>query len=205
MRHLCLWPWFYLVNLRNSVLFFQYLYWKEKIFATEVFQRWERILESSLGWERFENDRAYAHEHEALLSAHYVLEEAACIAQYGQYFSHCVIWIHNFLPTDSPVDTDFSILKYVELHCLRLKSLAIYHPPNLSSSALTLSFKQYIAPLQNVLSSDSRVGLNFYRLLYSSVEAGTGVIDLLHFYHGHNILAKVKINTITLKNEKELP
>lgn len=191
-------PWHDLEDLINSLpdlvihKIFQFLYWKEKIYVTEIFPQWNRILDSSLGWDRFENDRGYAHSCGSLSSAHYVLEEVACIAQFGQYFSHCVIWIHNFLPTDSPVDTDFSILKYVELHCPNLKSLSIYHPPNLSSTALTLSFVQYVIPLQNILNSDSRVHLNLYRLLYSSVEASTGVIELLHFYQAHNLLRKVK-------------
>lgn len=171
---------------------FQYLYWKEKIFATEIFPGWHRVLDSSLGWERFENDRGYAHSCESLSCAHYVLEEVACIAQFGQHFSHCVIWIHNFLPTESPVDTDFSILKYVEIHCPNLKSLSIYHPPNLSSTALTLSFVQYVTPLQNIVNSENRVDLNLYRLLYSSVEASTGVVELLHFYQAHNLLRKVR-------------
>ncbi len=187
-----------LENLINSLpdlviqKIFQYLYWKEKIYVAEIFPGWYRILDSSLGWERFENDRGYAHGCESLSSAHYVFEEVACIAQFGQHFSHCIIWIHNFLPTDSPVDTDFSILKYIEIHCPNLKSLSIYHPPNLSSTALTLSFVQYILPLQNITNSENRVELNLYRLLYSSVEASTGVIELLHFYQAHNLLRKVR-------------
>lgn len=170
---------------------FEYLYWKEKIYATEVFPCWKRVLHSLLGWELFENDRGYAHCYEPLVSNHFVLEELACIAQYGQYFSRCIIWIHNFLPIDSPVDTDFSILRYISLHCTSIKSLSIYHPPNLSSSALTLSYIQYIAPLQNVLSSDRRVCLHMYRLLYSSVESSAGVLELLNFYSSHNILKKL--------------
>ena len=170
---------------------FQFLYWKEKIHSADAFPHWERVLDSSLGWERFENDRGYAHSCDSLMSNHYVLEEVACIAQYGQHFSHCIIWIHNFLPADSPVDTDFSILKYVELHCPRLKSLTVYHPPNLSSTALTLSYVQYVLPLQNILNTDNKLRLNLHRLLYTSVEASGGVLELLHFYQAHNLLRKV--------------
>ncbi|KAL8584513.1 hypothetical protein ACOMHN_016834 [Nucella lapillus] len=170
---------------------FRYLYWKEKIYAAEVFPHWERVLNSCLGWERFENDRGYAHGWDCLTSKHYVLEEVSCITQYGRYFSHCHVWIHNFLPMESPVDTDFSLLKYIELYCPRLKSLSIYHPPNLSSSALTLSYVQYVLPLQNIVTSENRVHLHLHRLLYTSVESSTGVVDLLHFYQTHNLLRKI--------------
>ena len=98
---------------------FKFLYWKEKILAVKAFPSWERILTSQLGWQFFENDRGYAHSYEPLISNHYVVEEMACIAQYGKFFGNCIIWIHNFLPIDSPVDTDFTILKYIEQHCLR--------------------------------------------------------------------------------------
>lgn len=172
---------------------FKYLYWKEKLLAVEAFPGWARILESSLGWDRFENDRSYAHCHEPLVSSHYVLEEVACIVQYGVYFSHCLIWIQNFLPTDNPGETDFALLGAVETHCPHLKSLTVYHPPNLSSSSICMSFNQYIQPLQNILNSENSVQLGLCRLLYSSVEANTGAVDLLHFYRVHNLLQKVTL------------
>ncbi|XP_025085261.1 uncharacterized protein LOC112558801 isoform X2 [Pomacea canaliculata] len=170
---------------------FQYLYWKEKIMAVEAFPAWSRILDSSLGWKHFENDRSYAHSFKALMSPNYLFEEITCIAQYGQFFIHGVIWLQKFLPTDNPEETDFALLGALETHCFRLKSLAIYHPPNLSSSSIILSFVPYIQPLQKMFSFSPSLKLSFYRLLYSSVEAHTGALDLLHFYLTHNVLQKV--------------
>nr|KAG5711640.1 hypothetical protein BaRGS_016822 [Batillaria attramentaria] len=56
-----------------------------------------------------------------------------------------------------------------------------------------MSYVQYIEPLQNILASEANVRLGLCRLLYSSVEANTGAVDLLYFYRVHNLLQKVTL------------
>ncbi|XP_025088680.1 uncharacterized protein LOC112560829 isoform X2 [Pomacea canaliculata] len=170
---------------------FQYLYWKEKIMAVEAFPAWSRILDSSFGWRHFENDRRYAQSFDALKSTNYLFEEITCIARYGQFFTHAVIWLRDWELIDNPEESDFALLGALETHCFRLKSLVIYHPPDLSSSFIIRSAVPYIQPLQRMLSFSPSLQVSLYRLLYFSEETRTGASKLLHFYHDHNVLHKV--------------
>ncbi|PVD21832.1 hypothetical protein C0Q70_17634 [Pomacea canaliculata] len=180
-----------ITNLPDIVLssIFQHLHWKEKIMAVKAFPAWSRILDSTLGWKSLENDRNYPHSFNALESTNYLSEEITCIAQYGQFFTHAVIWLKDFLRI--PEETDFALLGALETHCFRLKSLVIYHPPKISSSSIIRSVVPYIKPLQRMFSFSPSLQLSLFRLLYFSKEARTGAIDLLHFYHTHNVLQKV--------------
>ncbi|PVD33203.1 hypothetical protein C0Q70_04454 [Pomacea canaliculata] len=159
--------------------------------AVEAFPAWSRILDSSFGWRHFENDRRYAQSFDALKSTNYLFEEITCIARYGQFFTHAVIWLRDWELIDNPEESDFALLGALETHCFRLKSLVIYHPPDLSSSFIIRSAVPYIQPLQRMLSFSPSLQVSLYRLLYFSEETRTGASKLLHFYHDHNVLHKV--------------
>ncbi|PVD21831.1 hypothetical protein C0Q70_17633 [Pomacea canaliculata] len=182
-----------ITNLPDVVLssIFQHLFWKEKIMAVEAFPAWNRILDSSLAWKHFVNDRNYPHSFEALKSTNYLSEEITCIAQYGQFFTHAVIWLKDFLPPDNPEESDFHLLEALETHCFHLKSLVIYHPPAISSSSFIRSGALYIQPLKKMFSFLPSLQLSLYRLLYFCKGSEAGVFNLLHFYHTHNVLQKV--------------
>ncbi|XP_025114251.1 uncharacterized protein LOC112576187 isoform X3 [Pomacea canaliculata] len=183
-----------ITNLPDAVLssIFQHLFWKEKIMAVKAFPAWSRILDSTLGWKSFENDRDYAHSFKGLRSKKFLSEEITCIAQYGQFFTHAVIWLDDFPYIDNPAEeSDLALLESLETHCFSLKSLVIYHPPYVSSSSIIRSVVPYIEPLQRMLSFSPSLQISLCRLLYDSEESLTGAIDLLHFYHTHNLLEKV--------------
>ncbi|XP_025113480.1 uncharacterized protein LOC112575708 [Pomacea canaliculata] len=180
-----------ITNLPDAVMsdIFQYLYWKEKILAVEAFPAWNRILDSSLGWKHFENDRDYADSFDALKSTNYLSEEITCIAQYGQFFTHAVIWLDDILHLiNLAEETDFALLGALETHSFRLKSLVIYHQPNFYTATLTEWVVPYIQLLQKMFRFSPSLQLSLRRLLLYTEEAGD---QLLHFYHTHNLLQKV--------------
>ncbi|PVD28184.1 hypothetical protein C0Q70_10770 [Pomacea canaliculata] len=159
--------------------------------AVKAFPAWNRILHSTLGWKDFENDRYYAQSVQALVSNNYLLEEITCIAQYGQFFTHAVIWLEVFPSADNPQETDLALLGALETHCFRLKSLVIYHPPKLSPSSIKRSGARYIKPLQRMFSFNPSLDLSLCRVSFLSEGTQAGLCKLLDWYQEHNVLQKV--------------
>ncbi|PVD28186.1 hypothetical protein C0Q70_10772 [Pomacea canaliculata] len=159
--------------------------------AVKAFPAWNRILHSSLGFKHFENDREYAQSVQALVSNNYLLEEITCIAQYGQFFTHAVIWLEVFPSADNPEETDLALLGALATHCFRLKSLVIYHPPKLSPSSIMRSGARYIKPLQRMFSFNPSLDLSLCRVSFLSEGTQAGLCKLLDWYQEHNVLQKV--------------
>lgn len=169
-----------------------YLHWKEKEWLLMAVPSMERVINSPLAWESFENDRSYAVEKLYMYICFPVLmeHELNVIKKYGRFFQSCTIWIHKVTTLDKGNGNDFRLIKAVSQHCQHLKTLRIMHTSDISVSLLKTCAHTYIMPLQKLsLNRGTGFRISLNRLFYSSVESfQSGIASYLTYLNEKRLL-----------------
>ncbi|CAG5128490.1 unnamed protein product [Candidula unifasciata] len=181
-------------NLPDVVLgkIISYLHWKEKEWLLLAIPSLERLMNSPLAWENFENDRSYATEKLYMyICFPFLMEhELSVIKKYGRFFQTCTLWIHKVTTFDKERGNDFRLLGAVSKHCHGLKALSIMHTSDISVPMLKTCAQSYIWSLQElVLKRGSGFRLSLKSLFYASIESvETGIFSYLTYIQEKGLL-----------------
>ncbi|KAH9508249.1 hypothetical protein Btru_050601 [Bulinus truncatus] len=170
-----------------------YLHWLEREWLLLAAPSTERIMNSPLAWETFENDRNYPIEILHVYNAAIATRELTVVERYGRYFQTCSLRIHKMSRDEENGDSDCQLLKAVTDNCPNLKLLCLIHPPDVTISELKSFPDKYI---RQVKSLAHRGGENFRlclsRLFYSSVSTvSTGISRYLHYLQDNELLGHI--------------